>query len=63
MVPVEFPIETVVKLPLYEPDLPCFGLTNADVSYAFLQDPPEWLVLDEERREILVENEDPYLQG
>ena len=46
IIPVALPIVATIKLPLYEPDVPCFDLTNANVVYSFVQDPPEWLVLD-----------------
>lgn len=51
-------MDATVKLPLYEPDLPCFDLTNADVKYSFVQDPPEWLVLDQAKREVKAETDD-----
>lgn len=52
-----------MKLPLYEPDMPCSGLTNANIEYSFVQDPPEWLSLDQETREVKVEIADSNLKG
>ena len=55
IIPVYLPVEAsilIVKLPLYEPDMPCSELTNADIEYSFVEDPPEWLILDQDNREV-----------
>ena len=49
---VELPLDLTVPLPLFEPDDGC--KSNLDVTYTLVGEPPSWIVLNEEAREVNV---------
>ena len=57
---VELPLDLTVPLPLFEPDSGC--KSNLDVAYTLVGDPPSWIILNEEAREVNVQITDLVLK-
>ena len=55
-------VEKTIKLPMFEPEPKC-GKTNKDLTYKFKGEVPEWLSLNDRKRQVEIEVDDASLTG
>ena len=57
MMTYELPFSAKVQLPLYEP-MPACGRKNSDLKYELINEVPDWVTFDEQKRVVEISTDD-----